>query len=1523
MVQVSFHIAKTVLLSFDKCLIIDKKDKSSRKDYVDLVNALLNDENMFITRTLLEKGIVNKVISGLMYDQYSSIISILDTITEKIVSNVDLNKSLKMQVFNTSALNFLYGLYHWKGSPDQCKLVRDSVHGLLLQLCTDYKKGIVFCDESYGTSGQKLNPLIFNFLRKIETPWMDELSADLVTKLLHTCPDLVKPIFESYKSSFEPRDSNNFYQLSAFLSNFISTFDIIKKLNNGNLLMNIIRYKLFPATVLDIVKTGTDVENKIQVRNVCYDLFVTILKKIEDISRTVKSKFPESLQIIFNYLQSEIPDLPNLLKSWKSDNSKTITSDIIECQLKLADVLLTYCKVFSINVIPDRSVTFLDENVVSNPELYVKALQINSILFEPSIDNLDFQNGLQFILIHEIENFYDVFHALLNSCHLFDGFELELEVWYHALINVEVSNRETVAAAFVLALKHMPDMLNCFETEDAEVGLDLSSVLISNVDNHMQFTPIPNMTSCLPSLLSHCPSQLDIESFINEVIVGLFHMQICTHTFYSIVKKYLSLPKSKTSVVHYLKSWNLNKKVQALPDKVLGDSSLETQLSQTIFEKDENRMHILLNKFKSKKNKNKRLLNCTRMVIFYATQCTEHDCDTLLISLSIEAFIQLSKIIPAHEKELIIKEAFRNPILCKDFARNNMALSPLLSHLMKISEDETHVISYRKYVCPKLKQILGEECESFDSSALLNLITCLSLNIEDAQEIVALMLDKDVTKFYKKKKLTFWGKLLIYLLGEVKPELNETNINRLETLLINLIDTGIETTNIQEAFASFILHYPHSIQYVNTSVLLDKVSNHLTVTLISIQPDIVDHLPKPKHLINALPTVRAILKYAPSMGEKFISRVYKLVEKHLLEMLLSGEGIADINEYLPELSCVLDNSKAKDLIQKMCQRIHSTEVFNIHSKNCALLTLLHNKAQDSDSLFIKLVKYFLNICPEERVACKWIYEGLTNTVTETSAISFAPSSPWHEFVKTCLKDSLSSENVPSLETLTTMCRALPAEKCHHNIFKMIISHSKFVEIMLSDSPLKTSLVIILNVFIKGGHVPLAPSHIPLFLSAYNATLSHTDQYLFQIIQHYEAKDVDMHEYKPFLWGSSAASYYSVSDSIMSKTLNRQPHPSQVTTLLLELFVKRTVTEFPQNRLLIPTDLSENEQKKYDPSFLLPLFIFLLSPESPIQVNKFINSGALAITLASLSSNDPSIRKSAYMILFRFQSHLAGVKNEKAGLVAHFIDVLRNGITQLMDENDEDASPQLSSIVSIFLARASFIVLNPSHQLYSTLHKFFIAKPALDLNKVPEFLVLFHSEHEYNREWILTIIRDGLNTLQDWLLCDRTVIFKILFSFYSSTLCSRNIQTIIIGIINKCLCIEKGRFYLLNGQGLLSWLRDIDYPVSVLETLSKHQKADSNCFLQTLLLHSLLKSKSQEESQVIIRCMLEFIQGNSTENLSLLRSRLETILNVLEKQCGSDYTRDAKQMLKHSSLYVIPLDKMSDTTKITFLLISSK
>uniref|UniRef100_A0A8D8ZG98 Nucleolar pre-ribosomal-associated protein 1 n=1 Tax=Cacopsylla melanoneura TaxID=428564 RepID=A0A8D8ZG98_9HEMI len=1516
-VQVSFHIAKTVLLSFDKCLVIDKKDTHAREDYISLVSSLLNDENIFITRTLLEKGVINRVISGLMYDKYNSVITVLNTVSEKVVSNVSINKSLKMQVFNTAALNFLYGLYHWRGAADQQEVVRRTAHALLIQLGTDYKKGIVYFDETYGTSGQKVNPLVFNFLRKIETPWMDDLSSDLVIKVLHSCPDLVKPIFDSYKSSLEPRPSNNFYQLCTFLSTFISTFDIIENLNNGNLLMNIIRHKLFPTSVLELIKTGTNMKNDIQVRYACYHIYGTILIKTDKIKSLIKTKFTDKFQLLSDYMHSQLPDLPSLLKTWKTDSD----NDKVDYLVKLADVVLKYCKVFPLTWIPDRSIHLLGENIVDHPILYAKALQINAILFEPSIDNKDFEKGLAFILTNQVDNFSQVFHTLLQSSHLFDGFEQELEVWYHALNNVEHSKRAVVGPAFVSALKHMSEMMNCLEVEEdtAIICRDAATQLVPDIHNHITFTPIPNMTTCLPSLLQHCQSQEDLESFISEVTVFLFHMQTSPKSFYSIIKKFLNLPKSKTSVAHYLKSWS---KITSspVPDNFNGENSLETQLSRILIDSDESSLQSFLSKFSSKKNKNKKLLHCARMALFYATQSADHQITTI----SIEAFNKISLMLLADEKEIIVKEAFRNPILTNDFNKEEMVLSNLLTHLLDLSQSsKTYATAYQKFVYPKLKQLVNDDTVKFDSSAVLNLVSRLGLNVVDAEAAVKLMLDKDASKFYKKKKLSFWGKLLKYLIGEALPELCEDTLFKLEQTLTKLIDAGVDTTYLEESFVKYVNYHPQCVKYFNIDNLLDKISSPLIVALISIKPDIVSILPKPKLLIDALPVVQSVLKYAPLIGDKYLSRVYKLVQKNLLEMILSDEGISEMSAYIPELGQVLDKFGSVEDIQKICEHIHSRPNLTINSNNGIFLTLLFKKARDPDGLFTKLIKVFVDLPPEERSEAQWIHDSLVSLVTENSALSFSPSSPWHDFVKVCLKDSLNNENILSLDTLTSLCKVLPAEKCHHNIFKMIISHSRFVEIMLSDNPLKSSLTAILHVFIKGGQVPLAPSHVPLFLSAYNATLSHTDQYLFEILQHYEAKDVDMHEYKPFLWGSAAATYYSVSDSIMSKTLNRQPHPSQVTTLLLELYVKRTVTEFPQDRQLIPSGMNENEPKKYDPSFLLPLFIFILAPESLIQLNKFIHSGALAISLASLSSNDPNIRKSAYMVLIRFQSHLSGIKREQTDLVQHFIDVLRNGISQLTNDNDEDASPQLSSIVSTFLARSSLIVSNPSHQLYSTLHKYFIAKPALDLTKVPEFLVLFNSEHEYNREWILTIVRDGLNSLQDWVLCDRTVIFKILFSFYSSSLCSRTTQSLICDIINKCLCIDKGRYYLINGQGLLCWLKDVPHPVSVLETLSKHQKSDPNGFLQILLLHTLLQSKSQEDSQQVIKCVLEFLEGNSFENTCVLFSHLDRVVKVVEDQFGESFVRDAKNLVEYSCEYAIPFDQMSDITKITYLLLSQK
>lgn len=98
--------------------------------------------------------------------------------------------------------------------------------------------------------------------------------------------------------------------------------------------------------------------------------------------------------------------------------------------------------------------------------------------------------------------------------------------------------------------------------------------------------------------------------------------------------------------------------------------------------------------------------------------------------------------------------------------------------------------------------------------------------------------------------------------------------------------------------------------------------------------------------------------------------------------------------------------------------------------------------------------------------------------------------------------------------------------------------------------------------------------------------------------------------------------------------------------------------------------------------------------------------------------------------------------------------------------------RLNCLVSTFLARTSLIATHPSHSLYSPLQTFLMAKPALDVNAIPELLQLFHSsdvEHQIHRHWILETIRDGMKTESELDVAFKCVLFKMLFAFYTSTL----------------------------------------------------------------------------------------------------------------------------------------------------------
>lgn len=98
--------------------------------------------------------------------------------------------------------------------------------------------------------------------------------------------------------------------------------------------------------------------------------------------------------------------------------------------------------------------------------------------------------------------------------------------------------------------------------------------------------------------------------------------------------------------------------------------------------------------------------------------------------------------------------------------------------------------------------------------------------------------------------------------------------------------------------------------------------------------------------------------------------------------------------------------------------------------------------------------------------------------------------------------------------------------------------------------------------------------------------------------------------------------------------------------------------------------------------------------------------------------------------------------------------------------------RINGFAATFLARASLIMSEPKHQLYSSLHSYFAAKQTIDLNSIPEFMTFFQNSTEHHlahRHWILQVLRDGLKMENDFTVAANIYVFKIICAYYGSCL----------------------------------------------------------------------------------------------------------------------------------------------------------
>ncbi|OAD59845.1 Nucleolar pre-ribosomal-associated protein 1 [Eufriesea mexicana] len=488
---------------------------------------------------------------------------------------------------------------------------------------------------------------------------------------------------------------------------------------------------------------------------------------------------------------------------------------------------------------------------------------------------------------------------------------------------------------------------------------------------------------------------------------------------------------------------------------------------------------------------------------------------------------------------------------------------------------------------------------------------------------------------------------------------------------------------------------------------------------------------------------------------------------------------------------------------------------------------------------------------------------------------------------------------------------------------MATSHSEFINIMLGSSNTKRDLVELLWILMQKNKVVVTLKHIPVYLAAYNATLAEVDQYILFILQYYESNNINICEYRPYVWGNVAAVYYNVKGETHT-TLWRQPSIIQVLNLFEENIVNNTIKKYPIDRALKSDELFRASDV-YDPAFYLPLLYFLLSENNVVPCHKVAQSGALALTLVACSSTHCEVRMIAYTIITRYYTHLEASSSKTKLLWMRLIDALRYGIVSQQSELND---VRLNCMVSTFLARTSLIATQPLNPLYTALQMFLMAKPALDINTIPELLqFLYSSDMQYitYRHWILENIRDSMKTETEVDIAFKCVLFKMLLDFYISTLSDSHTKKLILEILNATLKIRKASILFIENYGLFPWLLEItnnlqQHEVQHTEVIVKimdkllnsvlHIKGDIIPY-KLMILNVVLCLKSHLVKDIRIKIITLYI--NILQKLILSKSMKivitkECILEILEfSKKILDNLEECDDMLRFGCKYVIKAD----------------
>ena len=354
------------------------KNMSIRKSHLEFLVSFFVAGNASVIKEFLEKKSsrthLASLFPGFIYDEFDVVQLVITTFHEKIINNLAISKTAKMQLFGVHNIKYILALFGWKGpngrkensKSKQTKMneehddenlneadadvlaeldnIRKITKDFFIDALTSVKKGLIFFDSTCGTSGSNQNQLLQHILQSMTSykPWKEKhmslYISDIVIKSLAVCPDQIRPyLTKSLQPLWVPKeDSVTWKQVAIFLRKIFEVQDplqIVKSIS------------LADANVINS-ETGKDTVSKLQsniLSNIfCNDkiyrevinpalqsisptvwregleLFVTLLEKIEELLSS-KMISAEVRQQLIHRLSDKIASFQILKGLWKKE----------------------------------------------------------------------------------------------------------------------------------------------------------------------------------------------------------------------------------------------------------------------------------------------------------------------------------------------------------------------------------------------------------------------------------------------------------------------------------------------------------------------------------------------------------------------------------------------------------------------------------------------------------------------------------------------------------------------------------------------------------------------------------------------------------------------------------------------------------------------------------------------------------------------------------------------------------------------------------------------------------------------------------------------------------------------------------------------------------------------------------------------------------------------------------------------------------------------------------------------------